>query len=106
MTQTRLSTTDYGLIGRPLAHSQSKAFFTRLFAEEGSGESYDNFELQELTPQALYGLVLLNPQLKGFNVTAPYKVCRSLQVPRILQPSDRQRQRRQLHQHSKEPDRR
>ncbi len=74
MTQTRLSTTDYGLIGRPLAHSQSKAFFTRLFAEEGSGESYDNFELQELTPQALYGLVLLNPQLKGFNVTAPYKV--------------------------------
>ncbi len=73
MTHPELSTTDYGLIGRPLGHSQSKAFFTRLFAERGSSESYDNFELPALTPEALYGLVLLNPKLKGFNVTAPYK---------------------------------
>lgn len=71
--QDTLSTTTYGLIGRPLGHSQSKAFFTRLFAEEGSGESYDNFEFQELTPEALYAVVLMNPCLKGFNVTAPYK---------------------------------
>ncbi|MCM1067852.1 MAG: shikimate dehydrogenase [Muribaculaceae bacterium] len=64
---------DYGLIGRPLGHSQSKAFFTALFAARGSSEVYANFELSELTPAALYGLVLLNPRLKGFNVTAPYK---------------------------------
>ena len=73
MPQQRLSQTTYGLIGRPLAHSKSKAFFTALFAENGSTESYDNFELQALTPEALYGLVLLNPHLRGFNVTAPYK---------------------------------
>lgn len=73
MTQS-LSDTDYGLIGRPLGHSRSKAFFTELFARTGSGESYDNFELAELSPAALYSLVLLNPRLKGFNVTAPYKV--------------------------------
>ncbi len=69
----RLSTTDYGLIGHPLGHSQSKAFFTELFARENSTCSYDNFDLPELSPQALYTLLLLNPCLKGFNVTAPYK---------------------------------
>lgn len=74
MIQDRLSTTDYGLIGRPLGHSKSKAFFTELFAGQSSDESYDNFELESLTPEALYRLVLLNPRLKGFNVTAPYKV--------------------------------
>ncbi len=67
------STTDYGLIGRSLGHSKSKAFFTDLFASRGSDERYDNFELAELTPESLYRLVLLNPRLKGFNVTAPYK---------------------------------
>lgn len=74
MKLPELSTTDYGLIGRPLGHSKSKAFFTELFTRQGSGESYDNFELPELSPEALYRLVLLNPKLKGFNVTAPYKV--------------------------------
>ena len=68
-----LSHTDYGLIGYPLGHSLSKAFFTQIFAADHSGRSYDNFELKELTPEALYNLVLLNPMLKGFNVTAPYK---------------------------------
>lgn len=68
-----LSTTDYGLIGHPLTHSFSKMFFTRFFAEKGLAMSYDNFDLPALDPAALYSLVLLNPRLKGFNVTAPYK---------------------------------
>ncbi len=68
-----LSTTDYGLIGHPLTHSFSKMFFTRFFAEEGLDMSYDNFDLPVLDAAALYSLVLLNPRLKGFNVTAPYK---------------------------------
>ena len=80
-----LSDTDYGLIGRPLAHSQSKAFFTELFAATGSDESYDNFELSELSPATLYQLVLLNPRLKGFNVTAPYKVDVMQYLDRISQ---------------------
>lgn len=62
-----LSDTEFGLIGYPLQHSFSKAFFT------GKGYKYDNFELPRLDEAALYSLVLLNPKLKGFNVTAPYK---------------------------------
>ena len=69
-----LSTTDFGLIGYPLSHSFSKMFFTQLFESDGSGRSYDNFEIPHLTPEALYSIVLMNPRLKGFNVTAPYKV--------------------------------
>lgn len=74
MNLPSLSHTTYGLIGYPLGHSQSKAFFTQLFAERKSRESYDNFELPRLSSEALYRLVLLNPELRGFNVTAPYKV--------------------------------
>lgn len=73
MKLPELSRTDYGLIGYPLGHSFSKEFFTRLFDADGSGRSYDNFELPALTPEALYSLVLMNPRLRGFNVTAPYK---------------------------------
>ena len=80
MALKELSLTDYGLIGHPLGHSRSKAFFTEYFADSGSKESYDNFDLPALTPEALYSLVLLNPRLKGFNVTAPYKeeICKYL----------------------------
>lgn len=69
----QLSTTDYGLIGHPLGHSRSKALFAGFFAADGSNRSYDNFDMPELTPASLYALVLLNPALKGFNVTSPYK---------------------------------
>ncbi len=65
---------DYGLIGFPLEHSFSQIFFTKLFAEDDSGRSYGNFPIQELTPQSLYSLILQNPELKGFNVTSPYKI--------------------------------
>lgn len=73
MNNPTLSNADFGLIGYPLGHSFSKMFFTRLFREDGSGRTYENFELPELTAEALYSLVLMNPKLKGFNVTAPYK---------------------------------
>lgn len=69
----RISDIDFGLIGYPLGHSFSKSFFTDLFARDGSGLKYENFELPRLDPAALYSLVLLNPRLRGFNVTAPYK---------------------------------
>lgn len=73
MKHTELSNTDFGLIGYPLGHSFSKSFFTRLFEMDGSGRTYENFELEKLTPETLYRIILLNPNLKGFNVTAPYK---------------------------------
>ncbi len=62
-----------GLIGRPLGHSYSKVFFDTLFERENRSESYGLFELPELTPATLYTLLLMNPCLRGFNVTAPYK---------------------------------
>lgn len=67
MKLPELSTTEYGLIGHPLGHSRSRELFASW------GKSYENFDLPELTPAALYNLVLLNPHLRGFNVTAPYK---------------------------------
>ncbi len=73
MTQIHTNNADFGLIGYPLGHSFSKMFFTQLFSQDGSGRNYENFELPELNPQALYTLTLMNPALKGFNVTAPYK---------------------------------
>lgn len=73
MNQQHLSPADYGLVGYPLGHSFSKVFFTELFAADGSGRVYENFEIRELTPASLYSLVLLAPRLKGFNVTAPHK---------------------------------
>ncbi len=73
MRNDQLSDVDFGLIGYPLGHSFSKIFFTEKFALEGKNLKYENFELPKLDPAALYSLVLLNPNLKGFNVTAPYK---------------------------------
>ncbi len=73
MKQNSLGTADYGLIGHPLGHSFSKVLFNRLFATDGSGREYENFDLDTLDAAALYSLVLLNPRLKGFNVTSPYK---------------------------------
>ncbi len=71
--QQQLSDTTFGLIGHPLGHSFSRAYFTEVFSRHKLPYSYDNFDLPELTPEALYSLVLLNPKLRGFNVTAPYK---------------------------------
>ncbi len=61
----------FGLIGRSLKHSFSKSYFTKKFTEEGLPHSYENFELSSIEE---LGEVLDNyPDLKGFNVTTPYK---------------------------------
>ena len=62
----------YGLIGRTLTHSFSKTYFTKKFAEEGIADcSYQNFELKTIDefPQ----LIRSNPDIKGLNITIPYK---------------------------------
>src|SRR3712207_6558619 len=62
----------YGLIGRPLKHSFSKAYFTEKFAQEGiAGCRYENFELEHI--QQLTHLLQQHPELCGLNVTIPYK---------------------------------
>ena len=61
----------YGLIGRPLGHSFSRAFFTEKFRRDGIDAQYLNFELPSIDelPQVLSD----HPDLCGFNVTIPYK---------------------------------
>lgn len=61
----------YGLIGHPLGHSFSKAFFTEKFERERIDARYDLFEgndLKQVLPQ-----LKRTPNLRGFNVTIPYK---------------------------------
>ena len=61
----------YGLIGRPLGHSFSAAFFKEKFEREGIDAVYYNYELNSIgaLPQLLHDV----PELRGLNVTIPYK---------------------------------
>lgn len=66
----------YGLIGYPLGHSFSADFFNRKFAEEGISEEYRLFPLKNI--KQINTLLSSVPDLKGLNVTLPYK---SLVIP-------------------------
>ena len=61
----------YGLIGYPLGHSFSKSYFNEKFENEGINAEYINFEIPNIgdLPEILDS----NPELKGLNVTIPYK---------------------------------
>lgn len=61
----------FGLIGFPLGHSFSRAYFTEKFAKEGINAEYNNFELTDIAQ--LRELLTANPELRGLNVTIPYK---------------------------------
>ncbi len=61
----------YGLIGFPLKHSFSAKFFTDKFEREKIDAEYLNFELEDIGD--IREVLLQNPQLKGLNVTIPYK---------------------------------
>jgi len=63
----------FGLIGYPLSHSFSKRYFSAKFAAEGLADRYA-YELFPLTDIAgLPALLHTHPQLRGLNVTLPYK---------------------------------
>lgn len=63
---------EYGLIGKNLSHSFSKAYFQKKFADLGVDYlEYTNFELQDISE--LRTVLSKNPFLRGFNVTLPYK---------------------------------
>ena len=61
----------YGLIGYPLGHSFSVNYFNQKFADEGINAVYENFEIPtiDMLPEVLAS----NPNIKGLNVTIPYK---------------------------------
>lgn len=68
----RQSHSIYGLIGYPLGHSFSKNFFEKKFAEEKIPDvQYNNYPLQDV--YELPGLISSNPDIRGLNVTIPYK---------------------------------
>ncbi len=61
----------YGLIGYPLKHSFSSGYFNEKFASEGIDAEYVNFEIPEI--KDFMQVIEENPNLKGLNVTIPYK---------------------------------
>lgn len=61
----------YGLIGYPLGHSFSIGYFNEKFANENIDAQYVNFEIPSI--DNLVEVLSSNPQLRGLNVTIPYK---------------------------------
>ena len=61
----------YGLIGYPLGHSFSIEYFNEKFANENIDAQYINFEIPSI--DNLVEVLSSNPQLRGLNVTIPYK---------------------------------
>jgi len=61
----------YGLIGYPLGHSFSKTFFNQKFTAENIDAEYVNFEINNI--KDIKNVIKENPELKGLNVTLPYK---------------------------------
>lgn len=61
-----------GLIGRNISYSFSKGYFTKKFKALGlKHHSYENFDLN--TIEEFEALLKTNRDIKGFNVTIPYK---------------------------------
>lgn len=61
----------FGLLGRDIDYSFSRAYFAEKFQKETLVHcTYENFDLPNLTQ---FEAVLRTPQLKGMNVTIPYK---------------------------------
>jgi len=63
----------FGLVGYPLSHSWSAAWFSEKFNREGiTGHHYTLFPLQNLAD--LPEMLQVYPDLQGFNVTIPHKI--------------------------------
>lgn len=61
----------YGLIGHPLGHSFSKSYFNEKFQNENIDAEYINFDIPDIDD--LPEVLASNPELRGLNVTIPYK---------------------------------
>ncbi len=61
----------YGLIGYPLKHSFSQGYFNEKFSSEQIEAEYVNFEIAKISE--FKQVIKQNPNLKGLNVTIPYK---------------------------------
>jgi len=62
----------YGLIGKSLSHSFSKKYFEDKFQKKNIQDvRYENFEIDSIEKFPI--IIKENPQLRGLNVTIPYK---------------------------------
>lgn len=61
----------YGLIGKNIGYSFSKTFFTTKFEQENRSDTYHNFDIDCIT--SLHNIISKYEDLKGLNVTIPYK---------------------------------
>ena len=63
----------FGLLGRNISYSFSKGYFTEKFNKDKlfEGCTYENFDIPEIT--AFPEIIKKTPDLKGLNVTIPYK---------------------------------
>lgn len=61
----------YFLTGRPLGHSFSPGYFAEKFAREGVRAEYVLHEVEDV--DELREFLAAHPEVRGFNVTAPYK---------------------------------
>ena len=61
----------FGLIGRNISYSFSRKYFSEKFSREGINATYENFDLKDISE--FPRVISKNPQLKGLNVTIPYK---------------------------------
>ena len=61
----------FGLLGKSLGHSFSKDYFTKKFSELNLNYSYQNIEIENISD--IIPFIKENKNLKGFNVTVPYK---------------------------------
>ncbi|WP_396143901.1 shikimate dehydrogenase family protein [Flavobacterium sp.] len=62
----------FGLIGKDISYSFSKKYFTEKFSKELFDDcTYENFDIQ--TIEEFPNVLKENPDLKGLNVTIPYK---------------------------------
>ena len=62
----------FGLIGKNIEYSFSRKYFFNKFSNDSFGNcTYQNFDLQSIT--YLPEIIATHPNLKGLNVTIPYK---------------------------------
>ncbi len=67
-----MSKRQYGLIGKNISYSFSKKYFTEKFTLGNLIYcTYENFDLQSI--EEFPALITNNPDLKGLNITIPYK---------------------------------
>lgn len=62
----------YGLIGHPLSHSFSKAYFDNKFKNEALDCFFVNFDIEKL--ESIKNIITQYPDLQGFTITHPYKI--------------------------------